>query len=52
MNSILSRKELSGKARAVHLGIFEDDASAAEAYDKEAIALRGEFARFNPPQGA
>lgn len=36
--------------RPVHLGVFDTQLSAAIAYDREAVRLRGTFARVNFPE--
>jgi hypothetical protein len=38
--------------RLLHIGVFDDPAEAARAYDRKAIELHGEFACLNFPQEA
>lgn len=38
--------------RELHIGVFDDPAEAARAYDRKAIELHGEFACLNFPQEA
>jgi hypothetical protein len=41
------RAQITHRSRNIHLGLFTDERRAAEAYDAEAIALRGPRAQIN-----
>jgi len=38
--------------KSIHVGCFRDEEEAARAYDERALAIHGEFARLNFPEGS
>lgn len=48
----LWRAQLSNRGKRIHLGLFDNEIAAAQAYNEAAIQLHGQFARLNQIDGS